>query len=96
MKFGPSFHEALLALRETPSDQLRWLHSINGDVLLIIRVEVRKMVRRVRLGEHSNDDSEEAAQFGHRMILIHSCRCAKGGVRSRCNPAGLTAGGEIC
>ena len=60
MEFSPSFHEALLTLGEVPSDQLQRLHSVNGNVLLIVGVEVRKMMRRVRLGEHSNDNSEEA------------------------------------
>ena len=83
MHFGPCFHKALLTLGKTPSNQLQRLQAVDGDVFLIVCVEVRKMMRGVRLGEHSNDYSEEAAQFGHWLILIHPCCCAKGGATSR-------------
>ena len=65
MQFGPSFDKALLTLGKTPSDQLQRLHAVNGDMLLIVRVEVREMMWCVSLREHSNDNPEKPAQFWH-------------------------------
>src|SRR2546422_10523706 len=41
-------------------------------MLLIVRMEVRKVMRCFSLGEHSNDNPKKPAQFRHSSILAHS------------------------
>ncbi len=69
MQFGPSFHKALLALGESPSDQFQRVDAVDGHIPMIIGVEVRQVMGCLGLCEHSNDDSEKPAQFRHLAIL---------------------------
>ena len=72
MEFCPSFHQALLPPRQTPSNQFERVYAVNSDMLLIVRMEVRQVMRCFSLGEHSNDNPKKPAQFRHSSILAHS------------------------
>lgn len=69
VQFCPPFDQALLAPGQASRNLFRRSDAVDGDILLIIRVEVRQMMRRVGLGEHANDDSEKATQLWHGSIL---------------------------
>jgi hypothetical protein len=69
VQLGPRLDEAALLARNRPCDQLNRIEAKNADIILIIRVEVWQMVRSANFHVHPNDDAEEAAQFGHGIIL---------------------------
>ena len=56
-------------LDKLPRNRFERIDSVNGNILLIVRVEVRHVVRRASLREHANDDSEKTAQLRHGQIL---------------------------
>jgi hypothetical protein len=65
MDFTPRFHEPALLLMKATPDELKGINCEDTDVILIVRVEVRAMVGRSRLGEHANDDPEESGDLRH-------------------------------
>ena len=70
MDFGPRLNQALLCPRKVAPDALDGIESKHSLGLLIRRMEVGPMVGRTNLHEHSNDDAEEARQFGH-VVTLH-------------------------
>ena len=66
MKFRPCLDQTTLSLRKVPRDQLHGINRKDGGFVLEVRVEMNNMVFSSRLGEHSDDDAKEAAEFGHR------------------------------
>jgi hypothetical protein len=65
MDFTPSFHEPALLLVKSPPNELDSVDREDTNVILIVRMEVRSVVRRCRLGEHANDDPEETGDLWH-------------------------------
>ena len=65
MNLGPRFHEAALSLRKIAADEFDGVDREDTDVILIVRMEVRSMVGRRRLGEHADDDPKEAGNLWH-------------------------------
>ena len=69
MQFGPSFDQSFLPFWQRTGDQFDGIDAENADLFLIVSVEVRDVVLRANLHEHSDDDAEEAAQFSHSLNL---------------------------
>jgi hypothetical protein len=51
---------------------LDWLNAENRRILLIVSIKMWSMVPRPGFAIHSNNDTEEAAKFGHLRILLSS------------------------
>ncbi len=71
MHFRPGFYEPSLTPREGASQKIDRIDPVDRHRPLVIRMKVRNAVWTTGFGEHPNDDSEEAAQFGHRPTLLH-------------------------
>ena len=69
MNLRPSFDEALLGSREFAADALDGIDCEYRLRVLEHGVKVRAMMRRADFHEHSDNDSEEARQFGHADTL---------------------------
>ena len=69
MNLRPSFDEALLGSREFAADALDGIEREHRPRVLEYGVAVRAMMGGAGLHEHSDDDSEEARQFGHADTL---------------------------
>jgi len=67
MNLGPCFHESALLLGKAAADELDRIDGEDANIILIVRVEVRSMVGRRRLGKHANDDPEESGDLWHRL-----------------------------
>src|SRR5207249_10134791 len=67
MNLGPCFHESALPLGKAAADELDRIDGEDANIILIVRVEVRSMVGRRRLGKHANDDPEESGDLWHRL-----------------------------
>ena len=65
MDLCPCFHEPSLPQRQAASDALDRIDRKNPDVVLILGMEVRPIVRRCGLGKHPDDDPEEAGDLWH-------------------------------
>jgi hypothetical protein len=65
MNFGPRFHEPARPLRKIAADELDGVDREDTDLILIVRMEVRSMVWRCRLGEHADDDPKESGDLWH-------------------------------
>ena len=72
MNFCPCFHKPSLPLRQAASDEFDRIDREDPDVVLIIGMEVRAMVRRRGLGEHADDDPEESGDLWHLSRLLVS------------------------
>ena len=59
MNLSPCFHQPALALGKIAADELDGIDREDADVILVVRMEVRSMVGRCWLGEHTDDDSKE-------------------------------------
>jgi len=60
VQFGPGFHEPALTPRQRSSNQVDGFQTEYPDIVLIVRMEVRQMMRAADLHIHSNDNPEEA------------------------------------
>jgi hypothetical protein len=65
MNLRPCFHEPPLPLREVASDELNRIDRKDANPILVVRMKVRAMVGRRRLGEHTDDDPEESGDLWH-------------------------------
>jgi len=65
MNLGPRFHEPALSLRKIATDELNRVDREYTDVILIVRMKVRSMMGRCRLGEHADDDPKESGDLWH-------------------------------
>ena len=59
MNLGPCFHQAALPLGKIAADELDCIDSEDTDVILLVCMKVRSVVRRSRFGEHADDDPKE-------------------------------------
>ena len=69
MQFSPSLHKSPLPPRQVTGKQIDGLYAENRNVLLIVCMEVRRMVRAADLHVHSNYNSKEAAELWHVAAL---------------------------
>jgi hypothetical protein len=69
MEFRPSLNKPALLHRQRPCNEIDGIDGEDSDQVLVVRMEVRPMVGISGLGEHADDDPEEAAQFRHAAIL---------------------------
>jgi hypothetical protein len=71
MDFAPRFDEATLLLMKATANELDGVDCEDTDVILVVRMEVRSMVGRSRLGEHADDDPEESGDLRHPSFESH-------------------------
>lgn len=83
MQFTPSLDKPSLPGWQRTRDHLDRIDAENSNLILIVRMKMSGMVRRARLGEHSNDDPEEPAQLWHSTIL----QCCGSRARFNCAEA---------
>ena len=69
MQLRPRFHESALAPGQLSGNQLDRRDSEYPDVVLIVGVKVRRVMRFTDLHKHPNDDAEEPTQLRHNRIL---------------------------
>ncbi len=69
MKFGPCFHQSSLSPWQGTFNKFDRVHAIDSNVVLIVRMKMRRVMRRPDFPKHADDDAEEAAQFWHEGIL---------------------------
>lgn len=69
MQFRPRFYQSLLSPGHLSRDQFDRCDSEYPDVVLIVGVKVRSVMRLTDLCKHSDDDAEETTQFRHQSIL---------------------------
>ena len=62
---GSGFDEPLLCPWQVTADRLDGIDSEDGGRILVVRMEVRPMVRCARLGEHPDDDPVEPRNLRH-------------------------------
>jgi hypothetical protein len=67
VKLCPRKNGAFLASRKKSRDQFDRIERIDSDMLLIIRVKVRKVMTTACFDKHPDDDAEEAREFGHQL-----------------------------
>ena len=56
----PRLDEPLLCLGQAPAQTLNRVQGEHGGLVLIVRVEMRTVMRSPDFNEHPNDDSEES------------------------------------
>jgi hypothetical protein len=69
VQLGPCLDESPLTPWQIPGDQLNRIDTKNPCMILIVRMEVRRMVRSPDLHEHADYDSKEPADLWHVRIL---------------------------
>ncbi len=69
MKFCPRFYQTFLFLWEIAANCLDRIYTDDGYLVLIVCVEVWTMMGCAGFSEHSNNNTKEAADFGHVPIL---------------------------
>jgi hypothetical protein len=65
VQLGPRFHQPLLPPGKRTSDQLDWVDSEDCDLVLVVRVEMRRTVSLASLCIHPDDDTEEPGDLRH-------------------------------
>jgi hypothetical protein len=74
VNLGPSFDEPLLSLRQPASEAFNRVDGKHRGLLLLVRVEMRPMVRLAEFDEHPNHDAEEPRQFRHATTVASPVR----------------------
>ena len=69
VQFGPCLYQASLYLRQAARDKFDRAQSKNANLILVVRMKMRKVMWTAGFREHANDDAKESAQFGHDVIL---------------------------
>lgn len=59
MDLGPCLDQPLLGLRKSTPEDLQRVQGEHASLILVIRVEVRPMMRPTNLDEHADDNAEE-------------------------------------
>jgi putative component of membrane protein insertase Oxa1/YidC/SpoIIIJ protein YidD len=77
MELRPCLHQPPLCARKVSCDQVDGIDAEYTDVLLVLRMEVRRVMRCASFHEHANDDAEEPADLGHDAFRAISCRCQR-------------------
>jgi hypothetical protein len=67
VQFSPCLYEPLLGLLQFAADAFDGVDGVNPHLILVVRVKVRPVVWRARLGKHPDDDSIEPSNLGHRL-----------------------------
>lgn len=67
MDLHPGCDEAFLRLRQAAAKALDGVDGEDGRVLLVVRMEMRPMVRFAGFDVHPDNDPEEAREFRHRL-----------------------------
>ena len=70
MEFRTRLHETTLTARQRPRDEVYRIDREHGYIVLVLSMEVRQVMWPADLGEHSNDNSVEAAQFWNGRIIL--------------------------
>ena len=65
MQLHPSLNQTLLSPGKLSRDQFYGINSKYTNVLLVISVKVRSVMRCMRLGIHSYYDAEKSGNFRH-------------------------------
>ncbi len=65
----PRLDQALLRPREAATQALQRIDREHGRMLLIVRMEMRPVMRFTGFEEHSNNDAEESRELGHEAKL---------------------------
>lgn len=50
-------------MRRTTANQLNWVNTVDGNMVLVIRMKVWPMMWHTRLSIHADDNSEESSEF---------------------------------
>jgi len=66
MQLGPGFHKPPLRSRQLASDHVDRRNTQDGSVVLVVRVEMRRMVNGAGLDEHADHNSEEPTDLRQR------------------------------
>lgn len=74
MQLGPGFHKALLAAGECPSHEFQRVQAVNGNIVCVVNVEMRPVVRDADFHVHTDNDTKKAAKFGHVFCLLSVCQ----------------------
>ena len=69
MQFRPRFDQPALPSWQVSRKQLNGIDSENSDIVLIVGVKMRCVMRLSNLHEHANDDAEKATDLWHICIL---------------------------
>ncbi len=69
VEFRPCLDQPLLPPGQGAGKEFHGLDSEHPYMLLVIRMEMRRVMRSSGLRKHSYDDPEEARQFGHAVTL---------------------------
>jgi len=70
MNLSPGFHQALLPTWQIASNELDLINSEYRGVILMIGMKMRPTVWSERFHKHPDDDSKEAGNFGHFILLL--------------------------
>src|SRR5439155_1138337 len=87
VELRPRFDEPLLAPRQRTGDHVDRVDAEDGHVVLMVRMEVRAMMRAANLDEHADDDAEEPRQLRHVSSYFFRNMTLQGDVAST-RPAG--------
>src|SRR5258708_40072446 len=65
MQFRPSFNQTRLASWQCSGNQLHRLDLVHGNIISIVRMKMRRVMRSAGFQIHSNDYTEKSGKFGH-------------------------------
>ena len=65
MKLSPCLDESPLFLRECSRNEFNGVDPDHRDPILVVRMEMRCLVRNTGFCKHPDDDPEEARDLGH-------------------------------
>jgi hypothetical protein len=68
----PRLDQALLRPREAATQALERIDREHRRMLLVVRMEVRPVMRFTGFKEHPNNDAEESRELGHEANLTSS------------------------
>jgi len=63
MQLRPCFNQPLLFARQTATDQIYGVNAVNGNIVLVIGMKMRIVMRCPYLCKHSNYDTKKACNF---------------------------------
>jgi len=65
MNLGPGFDEPPLPLRKAACNELDEVDREDANFIMVVRMEVRAMMRPGRLSEHTDDNPEKSSKLWH-------------------------------
>ena len=72
MQFGPRLDHAALSFGQRPRHQFNRINAIDRNLILIVSMKVRRLMRCANLRVHANDNAEKTAEFWHQRILLRN------------------------